>query len=1062
MSYVSLPASAGAPSGSVQFNNNGQFGGSPNLTWDNTNLILQVANTTTPAASHQPTNSPIVMIGSRIWNGSASVPDDWTFQSIPDPTVDNGTVALKILHTGSAGMPLFSIGDVNSLSAEAQSFFSQGSLNALGPFEATMAGLQVFSHAQGPDVSGAFIVNDYAAFNDTTFGLSVWNFVVNNSGSDLLQSASYGCQIQAEHQGTHTVGTLIALDLITESDGTQATPITQQICLDLEGNLSPVGGPRTTTCYGIVMEDQNSSGEAGVTNYGIYFKHQSIIGGTTTWALFQTDLTSLNQLASSNYLGVVGFTATSGTVSPDVGLTRLGAGVLALGNGGLSDFSGTLKLTILNAVTGIQINGGAASGNVLRGNGTNFISAQLAYSDLSGTPSLATIATTGKWSDLVSATASLTLNNAGNATTFNQTSAVNWTWANTTAATNVASQSSPILNISGSYWNGSASGIDNWTIQNVVANGTNGTSRLTFSHTGTTGSAQCVFPNGATIQTPGVAVGGGSSGMSFSGSTLTIYSNGGILQLHDGNSPVNLASGQVDFSNKALARWSTTGARITVGASSFTFGADSAGSSAATLVATTYQQGTNGTGGFLSAGGNAAISWTTNSVLDFTPAASFSLRFTGGGQFNFSNAITLAWSAGSPGTAGDTGISRIGSASLAFGNGTNGDFTGSLKLKSMLITDTGANTDLTVQNTTAAISATSQSSPLVAIAGQYWTGTVSATDQWTIQNVLANGTNASSSLSFQHTGTTGAAAFTTNATEFDLTAASSMNLPSANGSGFTINIGGYTPINFNGNSSLIISSSTRVNTSTMTLQANNGSGVGGTQIFLQGTSSALTTGSNTIASISSTGGGFKPTSGSCNFVCLNIGTVINQTGGANGTITDLLLSCTETALVGTHNGLDIGTGGAGGNFTVNATSGDITKYNKEATTGLGLSYLRGSTSQKAETGADASVLSVTPASVIGTYKITLVMDVSAANTATLGWTATWTDSNGTSQAPTNLALFTSGTAAPALTVTASAGGVYYATAIVNVNNAGTAIVVKTTFSGTSIAYKVSAFIERVA
>lgn len=43
---------------------------------------------------------------------------------------------------------------------------------------------------------------------------------------------------------------------------------------------------------------------------------------------------------------------------------------------------------LFNAATGFQIAGGAASGNVLRGNGTNFVSAQLDYGDLSGTPSL--------------------------------------------------------------------------------------------------------------------------------------------------------------------------------------------------------------------------------------------------------------------------------------------------------------------------------------------------------------------------------------------------------------------------------------------------------------------------------------------------------------------------------------------------------------------------------------------------------------------------------------------------------------------------------------------------
>jgi hypothetical protein len=91
------------------------------------------------------------------------------------------------------------------------------------------------------------------------------------------------------------------------------------------------------------------------------------------------------------------------------------------------------------------------------------------------------------WSALTSASGNLTLNNAGFSTTFNQTSPVNWTWANTTAATSGTSQYSPIFNINGQYWNGSASATDSWTIQDVVANGTNGASTLTFSHSGSSG-----------------------------------------------------------------------------------------------------------------------------------------------------------------------------------------------------------------------------------------------------------------------------------------------------------------------------------------------------------------------------------------------------------------------------------------------------------------------------------------------------------------------------------------------------------------------------------------------
>jgi hypothetical protein len=60
--------------------------------------------------------------------------------------------------------------------------------------------------------------------------------------------------------------------------------------------------------------------------------------------------------------------------------------------------------------------------------------------------------------------------------------------AATTAATSGANQASPVLVVSGNIWNGSASTADAWSVQDVVGTGTNPTSALTLSHSGTTGN----------------------------------------------------------------------------------------------------------------------------------------------------------------------------------------------------------------------------------------------------------------------------------------------------------------------------------------------------------------------------------------------------------------------------------------------------------------------------------------------------------------------------------------------------------------------------------------------
>jgi hypothetical protein len=66
---------------------------------------------------------------------------------------------------------------------------------------------------------------------------------------------------------------------------------------------------------------------------------------------------------------------------------------------------------------------------------------------------------------------------------------------NPTAATALANQSSPTLTIQGQYWNGTASANDNWVIASTLGTGTNPTSTLTISHSGSSGAAIFNFPS---------------------------------------------------------------------------------------------------------------------------------------------------------------------------------------------------------------------------------------------------------------------------------------------------------------------------------------------------------------------------------------------------------------------------------------------------------------------------------------------------------------------------------------------------------------------------------------
>jgi hypothetical protein len=94
----------------------------------------------------------------------------------------------------------------------------------------------------------------------------------------------------------------------------------------------------------------------------------------------------------------------------------------------------------------------------------------------------------------------------------------NWQWTtsngqfaenNITSATSSVAQSSPKYIWSGAYWNGSSSVGDSWTVQDVIANGTNGASTYTFTHSGSPGTASVSFP--IANVTTGYRVGGGAT-----------------------------------------------------------------------------------------------------------------------------------------------------------------------------------------------------------------------------------------------------------------------------------------------------------------------------------------------------------------------------------------------------------------------------------------------------------------------------------------------------------------------------------------------------------------------
>ena len=206
-------------------------------------------------------------------------------------------------------------------------------------------------------------------------------------------------------------------------------------------------------------------------------------------------------LASSTASGKFTITAPASTSTPTLTLPTTsnvlagqfaGDGVIFNSTLNTASAAGTLTPTLLPQTANFVL-AGPTSGSTLAPTFRALVAADI--------PSSANLPL---WSNLQNAVGNLTLANAAYTTTFNQTSAVAWLWANTTAAISGTAQSSPLLKLAGSSWSGAAAVTDTWTIQNVNANSTTvaGSSYLTFVHSGSVG------PNGVAVGFMSTAAGG--------------------------------------------------------------------------------------------------------------------------------------------------------------------------------------------------------------------------------------------------------------------------------------------------------------------------------------------------------------------------------------------------------------------------------------------------------------------------------------------------------------------------------------------------------------------------
>src|ERR1035437_3589506 len=372
-------------------------------------------------------------------------------------------------------------------------------------------------------------------------------------------------------------------------------------------------------------------------------------------------------------------------------------------------YAGTSMIApVFNAGTGFQSAGAATSGYVLRGNETNFVSAQLNYSDIAGTvptpPSGSVL-----WSALGNAGAALTLSNANYATTFDQTSAVNWTWANTTAAATTGGTGPLSLGVFGT---------ENTT--------------TTLSQSISVGDCVVVFTS--------------SSGAGVATAPTDNGSAGGNTYVRVPGT-VESAGNDGALSNAWYCLSATKTATVITGHGLGTSPAISAG---------TVRGGAAGIG---------AVNFSVVAYHSSSVTISTSVTTTGNSSIIVSGFMGYSPSSGTNSLTAISGVKQAGPTTRNAPSPITAVMTNSAATAGTLVTTSATfSSDYPMASMwdieLLAPTITNQSSPILIIAGTVYdsAGPSSITDHWSVQDVIGGGTDRTSTLTLSHTGTSGVAA----------------------------------------------------------------------------------------------------------------------------------------------------------------------------------------------------------------------------------------------------------------------------------------------------------------
>ncbi len=395
----------------------------------------------------------------------------------------------------------------------------------------------------------------------TTNGLGFTYWTTPSSGGGTPGGSTGDIQFNNGGVFAGSAATITSAGSITIPDGQAFLIGTDTSISRISGGLVAIGsGTPGSETGGIILN---------TINLGDQFYDSTDYSGASGWVLSSTGTktawinptTSLNAPGSTgdilfNNGGVVG--ASSATINAAgslnipvgqvleftgsgytaAGLSWLASDTLAIGNGNEGDVSGGLGLTALilfgsssysdydlfhttiysGATTDwtlILPETSGAAGQVLTiAQGTG----NIAFTEWAA-PSL-------PWSSLTNPTGNLVLSMGTDTTTFNQTSNIAWLWANTTVASAITTNDSPLLKLAANYWTGSASSPDSWQVFSSLVAGTNGVPSLNIQHAGSTGT-QNIRTNANIVTLADTTLGGSGNSTIQTASNLVLSSTGG-------------------------------------------------------------------------------------------------------------------------------------------------------------------------------------------------------------------------------------------------------------------------------------------------------------------------------------------------------------------------------------------------------------------------------------------------------------------------------------------------------------------------------------------------------